>query len=584
MRIDPQPRPEAVLAAVAHRLAERAGPAFDRSRAGPLLDGSIEPLGDEHPFVEWVETDAGPDVLGDVLEAVQGRHERRVRGAFYTSSTSAATVMRCAIDGWVVPSRPQVCDPACGGGALLLAAARWLEGRGLSRDEIVGALLHGADTDPLAVATTRAALALWCGGGGADTSDRVVVADTLAQGLDAWPARDTGFDLTVGNPPFQGQLAARTTRSRSTARRLEARFGTLARGYADSATLFLAAAAAMTRSGGRVAMIQPESFLAARDAQPVRRAMADTAPLVGIWLPRVALFEASVRVCVPVLEVGARPSAPVQRWTGVDAEVASPTTPRALDAATWAPLVADLLGVPAVSIDGDARVGDLADATAGFRDQFYGLRPFVAPASTSRVAGPRLLTSGAIDPVHELWAHRVVTFAGERFDRPVVDLGRLREEAPALARWAAPLLVPKLLVATQTRVVELVVDETGDRWPSVPVIAVTGTAEILWRLAAALSSPAVSAWCLERHAGTGLSGDAVKLSAKQVLDVPLPARPDAWDEGVARLRAAGAAADEGDAVGWRDSLEGFAEAMGRAYCVDGAVADWWLDRLPPFRA
>jgi hypothetical protein len=360
----------------------------------------------------------------------------------------------------------------------------------------------------------------------------------------------------------------------------------MARGYADSATLFLAAAVSLTRSGGRVALIQPESFLTARDATPVRQLLADRAPIVGMWLPGAPLFEAAVRVCVPVLEVSASRPGRVRRWTGPDAEPTSEWFgPSAddVDASTWAPLVADLLGVPVVSIDGEARVGDLADATAGFRDQFYGLRPFVASASNGGVTGPRLLTSGAIDPVHELWPHRPVTFAGERLERPVVDLERLRDEAPSLARWAEPVLVPKLLVATQTRVVEVVVDERGDRWPSVPVIAVTAPAEHLWSLAAALSSPAVSAWCMRRHAGAALSRDAVKLSAKQVLDVPLPPDEHAWADGAALLRAAGVAADAGDATGWRRALGDFAAVMCRAYRVDDTVAQWWLDRLPPFR-
>src|SRR6185436_15483438 len=125
----------------------------------------------------------------------------------------------------------------------------------------------------------------------------------------------------------------------------------------------------------------------------------------------------------------------------------------------------------------------------------------------SDVGGPvaRLVTSGGVDLVHDLWSRRPTKFAGNRFTRPVVDLARLRRDDPVLAQWGERLLVPKLLVATQTRAVELLVDERGDMWPSVPVVAVVAPVDDLWLLAAALASPPVSANSLRRHAGAALS-------------------------------------------------------------------------------
>ena len=57
------------------------------------------------------------------------------------------------------------------------------------------ARLHGVDVDPLAVATTRAALSLWAGGDVA--LDTVRVGDHLVDDPSA-----KRFDLVVGNPPF----------------------------------------------------------------------------------------------------------------------------------------------------------------------------------------------------------------------------------------------------------------------------------------------------------------------------------------------------------------------------------------------
>jgi hypothetical protein len=69
----------------------------------------------------------------------------------------------------------------------------------------------------------------------------------------------------------------------------------------------------------------------------------------------------------------------------------------------------------------------------------------------------------------------------------------LEELAREIAAWVRAQLRPKLVLATQTKVVEVAVDERGDVVPSTPVVAIHAPAEQLWALAAALSAPPVSA-------------------------------------------------------------------------------------------
>jgi hypothetical protein len=149
----------------------------------------------------------------------------------------------------------------------------------------------------------------------------------------------------------------------------------------------------------------------------------------------------------------------------------------------------------------------------------------------------------------------------------VVDTAVLTGRAAA---WAARTDRPKLLVATQTKVVEAVVDEDGELLPSVPVISVEAPAERLWDLATALMAPPVTAWLLERTIGSGLSADAVRLSAKLLLDVPLPTDRRAWT-------AARTALQHGD-------LDRFARQACRSYRIPEAEVDgllaWWSARLP----
>ena len=108
---------------------------------------------------------AGADLLGLAHEALLAPVDRKARGAHYTPPALADRLVALSLPS----TAAAVLDPACGGGAFLLAAGRALVGRGLSPADAVGCL-HGVDLDPLAVDVARAATALWSGGTPADVS------------------------------------------------------------------------------------------------------------------------------------------------------------------------------------------------------------------------------------------------------------------------------------------------------------------------------------------------------------------------------------------------------------------------------
>ena len=240
-----------------------------------------------------------------------------------------------------------------------------------------------------------------------------------------------------------------------------------------------------------------------------------------------------------------------------------------------------------VDLADDGTVGDEAEVTADFRDQYYGLLGAVvdedAPdpdAGPSRPpTGPPLVTSGAIDPARLLWGSRTVRFGGASFRRPRVDLSRLD---PTLAAWAGRRLVPKVLVATQTRVLEAVADPVGALLPSVPVVTVAAPSDRVHHLGALVIAPPVVALATLRHAGTGLGGGSLRLAARDVAALPRPAGRAAWDAGAAAFRAAQEAVDP-------DESRAHLLACGAAMCTAFGVADpepllaWWTRRLPPVR-
>jgi len=292
--------------------------------------------------------------------------------------------------------------------------------------------------------------------------------------------------------------------------------------------------------------VLPQSIVGARDAAPVRAAVAQLADLTwSWWASRQRHFDASVNVVALGFE---RPA-------------------RSRDAGTaWTRVVTDRLGIPVLDQAQLATVGTLgerAELNANFRDEYYALVPAVHEGGE----GPPLVTSGLIDPGTCLWGRRPMTFARRTFTCPRVDLSRLTGRFP---RWAERKLVPKVLVANQTRILEAVADPSGAWLPGVPVNTVTpiDASTRVDAIAAVITSPVASVLAWQLGAGTGLSTTSVRVGPALLAQLPWPAGD---------LSGATAALADGDI-----------EACGSAICVaygiearDAApMREWWRLQLP----
>jgi hypothetical protein len=543
-----------------------------------------------------VADDAGPDLLGRMHEGTFDRRTRQDKGAFYTPPAIAAGVVALAMaEPWPAASRAvSVCDTAVGGGAFLLAAARALVAQGAEPATVVRWQLFGSDVDPVALAVTEASLWLWSAALGQPTvvpSGRLVATDGRLATAATW-GRIDGFELVVGNPPFQAQRRINTANPVDVRIELRERFGEAVDAHTDSAALFLLGAAQLLTPNGRSALIVPESMLSARDATGVRATVLECTRLVGFWRAGQQVFDVPVRVCAPVLEalepavatVGAAPDrAPdVDLTVGVGFRPAG-RAPVPADASSWASLLrADEL--PSIArIRTKGVLGDLAQATAGYRDQYYGIVDAVVDEVPPGPRHMKLVTSGAIDPCTLRWGKVPVRFANKRWKAPVVDLDVLERTNPAMAAWATARLGHKILLATQTKVLEAVVDSRGWAYPSVPVISITCADDDVWRVMAVLSSPVASVWAHEVAAGGALSANSVRLRASQVLDIPLPANARAWDDGALFIGQAHVM----DPMMRRVLLSMAGDEMNRAYGIRGGpakvLAKWWTDQLGPYR-
>jgi hypothetical protein len=517
---------------------------------------------------------AGVGELAEVLEAATDARERRANGLHVTPRWVADHLVRLAM-GEAPPA--SVCDPACGGGAFLLAAARALHAAGVPRGEVVRERLWGADIDDVGLATAEAALALWSGGA-VPPAGRLAVGDPLRHGADLWPDRPAGgFGMIAGNPPFQSQLGRATARDRAEQARLRERFGAAVRPYTDTAWLFLLLGCELARPGGTVVLVEPDSLVAARDATALRDAVDRAAELVDLWVDDRRVFTAAVRVCAPIL----RTRVPAAPEAADAAEAAEARDGAAVSDGPgrdrWRDLLADRTGVPRIVLVPSAgRLRDRAALAAGFRDEYYGLAPLVvesgeAPPNDRHAP---LITAGAVEWGRTAWGERPARFAKRVWQAPAVDLDRLDAEGTTAARrWVDRTRRPKLVVATQTRVVEVAVDEGGTWVPSVPALAVVpadpGDPDDLWALAAALASPAATAWLLRRAPGAALGRGALKVAARDLAELPLPTDAVAWADATAAFRA-----------GARE-LDAFTAAAAAAYGSPPDLVAWWRTRLDP---
>jgi hypothetical protein len=427
------------------------------------------------------------------------------------------------------PGSITVVDPACGTGNFLLAAAQRL---GTARN------LVGVDTDARAVVECRRVLG---------REARVEVADAFTADL-----ADGSFDVVVGNPPFLTKLRRATAGDSEGLRTRRERLGARFPPYIDDAALFLVLACRLARpDGGHVAFVQPLSTLAARDAGWARDAVLAQAALEHLWIATGAVFAAEVPTCAVGLRLGG-PQPLVIRTIGTEC---APLASMAMDATTWSTLLADAFGVPSVALRTDRCIGDVAAVSADFRDEFYEIASLVVDGGE----GAPVLTTGLIDPGHSRWGEIPATIGGRKLMRPAVPL-------PALSDRLRQRLVPKVVVATQTRVIEAAVDTAGAWLPTTPIVSAVAEPDELWPIAAALCSPPLSAWAATRHLGAARSSTAIKLSAREVRALPLPPPSPAWDDAAHALRA-------GD-------LLRSGRLMCDAYGVDDVSFTWWKGRLP----
>ena len=511
---------------------------------------------------------ANPWLPGLVHERVVSLVDRKVRGAWYTPRSLVEGLV--AFVGDCVDLPDFAVDPTCGGGAFLLAVLdRWVDCGVDPKHAVVR--VAGTDIDPDAVQVCRWSLQLWAAGHGVDIEAEsldVSNADALVAAIPtAWPDRR----LVIGNPPFASPLKKGAI-PESAQRYRELHSHDLGQ-YADLAALHLHRCVDRVGDGSVVSLVLPQSVVSSRDVAPFRRRIENEAATIGMWAAREAVFDAGVRTCAPVLVPGRDQPSTVHLASGPTAAPVGTTKP-----GRWSAYAARCLGGPPLptSVTQPAvSLSSLCSATAGFRDEYYGLVSACREWESDAEPPNRLITVGSVDPLVTSWGEDPIRFGGRRWAAPVIATDELNDK---VRRWTKRQMKPKVVVATQSKLLEPVIDIAGRMIPSTPLLAVHTDLDDLGAVAAVCLAPPVVAAAWERWFGSALAVDALKLAASQLGELPLPPDRRIWQKASALITDHATSVAPGDADHARSLAAEVAALMNEAYRADSAVLKWWLER------
>jgi type I restriction enzyme M protein len=200
----------------------------------------------------------------------------------------------------VAPQADQtICDPACGAGGFLIAAAKRLADHGVPQSKIAGSV-YGVDKDAYLARIARGRLALFL-----DEMPEVLCGDSLAQiSQEGTPLPPKTFDIVLTNPPFGAKIvaaSANTLLRYELAKRWVKVEGEKTRFVADGAVnastppqiLFVELCLNLLKPGGLLGAVLPESLVSAKSYGFVVQYLHNKADFISVVGMPEALFKTS---------------------------------------------------------------------------------------------------------------------------------------------------------------------------------------------------------------------------------------------------------------------------------------------------
>jgi methylase of polypeptide subunit release factors len=499
---------------------------------------------------------------------VAASRRRKATGSYYTPAALIDVLLDAALDplldeaaGRATSEAAQaaildlkVCDPACGSGHFLVAAARRIARRLAtvrsggeepspaaireSLGDVVAHGIFGVDIDPRAVDLTKINLWLECrkaGGPPSSLEQHLQCGNSLFfPWRQAFPqvfflsgdgrspkcgraGGSGGFDVLVGNPPFVNVI--RGGIPDAVKKRLAVGPSHLG-GTADLAFHFVSLAHRLTRPGGRIGLVQPKTFLNAESAGELREILRRQRPPSRIYVPRRATFfpNTGAYVCLLVLGGGSTCSVSDDECP----QHASWTSGQIADGNWWRSTQAILRKLNARPACSAVRLGERfevqASMTAGDAYQIK-----AALQDNARGPGLKLITTGLIDPFACKWGRVECRYLGRLYTYPRVS--RRQGLPSALDRRLRKAARPKLLIAGLCNRLEAYLDAAGQCVGAVSTFSVFHPADSLddlSRLCRWLNSPAATRQLRAELGAASVGGDYMTVKKKTLAGLMVP--------------------------------------------------------------
>jgi Eco57I restriction-modification methylase/TaqI-like C-terminal specificity domain len=334
-----------------------------------------------------------------------------------------------------------------------------------------------------------------------------------------------GFDAVIGNPPYISALALTKLLDPGVKDYWKANFQT-AKGTYDIYVLFFERALALARTGGYVAFITPNKFLSAPYGQALRECFLTKHALDSIIdYTAVPVFdEASVYPVISVIRARtafstdirvARPDGPTS-VVGADQLIAAADL-RQLPDNIWGPVLGGHTHLCArlysQSLTLESLAGVQATSTAAEADEYS---VFIDEGQSS-ANKKRLVNTGTIDRYASLWGASPLRNRGKRFNRPTLDVRKVKSNRAAL------YATPKIIVAKIAKVLECFLDADGS-YASLNtncVFAPKGGRSLEF-LVGVLNSSLITFIYVQLFAALKMSGGYFQFQAPQLRLLPIP--------------------------------------------------------------
>jgi predicted RNA methylase len=505
---------------------------------------AVEELGGVYPSLRDLHPRMNAELGIFEIDVARSRR-RKTTGSYYTPAALVDVLLDFALDPALdeAAGRPaslaaqaaildlKVCDPACGSGHFLVAAARRIARRlaavrGGGADpapeairealgDVVARSIYGVDIDPRAVDLAKINLWRECRQAGRPPS-------LLDQHLQCgnslfFPWRSGGFDVLVGNPPFVSVIQGGIPDA--VKRRLAARTPRLG-GTADLAFHFLSLAHRLARPGGRIGFVQPKTFLNADAAGELRETLRRERPPSRIYVPRTATFFPATGAYVCLLVLGGGSAC----WVSDDdrPENASWTGGQIAHGNWWRSTQAILRKLDAPPARSAVRLGERFEVQASMTvGDAYRIKDSLH--DDAQGPGLKLITTGLIDPFACKWGRVECRYLGCRYTYPRV--GSRQTLPSALEHRLRKAARPKLLIAGLCDRLEACLDAAGQCVGAVSTYSVFHPADSLddlSRLCRWLNSPAATRQLRAELGAASVGGGYMTVKKKTLAGLMVP--------------------------------------------------------------